>query len=143
MSKLFSAFAVTLALVVSSSSSILISLPIAQAQTPTGCTATTTAAIAGKIANGHAWRKHRSEYITGTVIAGLAMPASPRITTIPAFKTLIQSVMGSTTKKALPKSRKAYWGASTGTIVFHDPANPDCGTAFRPVNGKRYYDNQK
>jgi hypothetical protein len=140
MSKLFSAFAVMLVVIISGSSVIL----IACAHTPTGCTATTITDIADKIANGHSWRKHSGEFVAGKVIAGLAMPASPKVTTISEFKSLIQSVMGSATNKSLTKNRKAYWGASTGTIVFHDPSNTDCGTAFRPgPGGKTYYNNAK
>lgn len=107
------------------------------------CTATTTTAIASKIANGHAWGKHKSEFISGKVIAGLAMPASPRVTRIAEFKALIQSIMSLSTNKVLSSGRKAYWGASTGTIVIYDPANPDCGTSFRPIDGKPYYNRQR
>ncbi len=105
----------------------------------TACTATTNAAIATKIANGHAWTDHKTEFVAGTMIAGLAMPASPKVTTIAEFNTHIQAVMGSGTNRVLLRSRKAYWGASTGTVVIFDPNNVDCGTSFRPVNGKSYY----
>lgn len=129
------------ALAIVSSSIILIDVPNVRART-TACTATTSAAIADKIANGHSWGKHRSEFVVGKVIAGLAMPPSPKVTTVAKFKSLIQSVMGSATNKALSAGRKAYWGSPTGTIVVYDPKNVDCGTAFRPVDGKPYYDRQ-
>jgi hypothetical protein len=105
----------------------------------TACTATTTAAIAAKIANGHAWTDHKSDFVVGTIKGGLAMPASPKVTTIAEFNTHIQSIMGSGTNRVLLRSRKAYWGASTGTIVMFDPNNVDCGTSFRPDLGKTYY----
>jgi len=50
--------------------------------------------------------------------------------------------MGSATNKALTNGRKAYWWAATGTFVVFDPNNVDCGTAFRPTDGKPYYDRQ-
>jgi hypothetical protein len=114
--------------------------PYVQAQT--ACTATTASTIAHKIAHGHAWKKHGPEFVAGKVIAGLTMPASPKVTTIAEFKSLILSVMGAKTNKSLSSGRKAYWGKSTGTIVIYDPANPDCGTSFRPNDGKPYYSRQ-
>lgn len=106
------------------------------------CTATTNSTIADKIANGHAWGSHSSEFVAGTVMAGLAMPATPKVTTIAEFKSHILTVMGSATNKALTNGRKAYWWAATGTFVVFDPNNVDCGTAFRPTDGKPYYDRQ-
>ncbi len=128
-------------LAIVSSSIILIDAPNVRART-TACTAKTSAAIADKISNGHSWGKHSSEFVVGKVIAGLAMPSSPKVTTVAEFKSLIQSVMGSAKNKALSAGRKAYWGSPTGTIVIYDPKNVDCGTAFRPVDGKPYYDRQ-
>jgi hypothetical protein len=130
-----------LSLAIIGSSSIFAGSPNVQAQAP-ACTATSSAAIADKIANGHSWGKHSSEFVAGKVIAGLAMPKSPKVTTVTEFKAHIQSVMGSATNKALSSGRKAYWGAPTGTIVIYDPKNVDCGTAFRPTDGKPYYDRQ-
>jgi hypothetical protein len=115
---------------------------VTSAQAKTVCMATTNAEIADRIANGHSWRKHRSEFVAGKVIAGLEMPATPKVTTVAKFKSHILSVMSSPTNKALFRSRKAYWLPSTGTIVFYDPKSVDCGTAFRPGRGKSYYDNQ-
>lgn len=106
------------------------------------CNAIGNTARAERIAKGHAWFKHKSEFLAGTVIAGLAMPPAPKVTTIPEFKSLILSVMSSTTNKPLMNGRIAYWGASTGTIVVYDPASNDCGTTFRPVDGKPYYNRQ-
>lgn len=106
------------------------------------CTATTNTAIADKIANGHSWASHSAEYVAGKVMAGLAMPASPKVTTIAEFKSHILTAMGSATNKGLTNGRKAYWWAATGTFVVFDPNNVDCGTAFRPTDGKPYYDRQ-
>jgi hypothetical protein len=106
------------------------------------CNAIGNTARAERIAKGHAWLKHKSEFLAGTVIAGLAMPPAPKVTTIFEFKNLILSVMSSTTNKPLFYGRIAYWGPSTGTIVVYDPASKDCGTTFRPVDGKPYYNRQ-
>lgn len=106
------------------------------------CTATTSATIADKIANGHSWPSHSAEYPAGTVMAGLAMPASPVVNSIATFKSHVITAMGSATNKALSNGRKAWWYAATGTFVVHDPSNVDCGTAFRPIDGKAYYDKQ-
>jgi hypothetical protein len=108
----------------------------------TACGVTATSDIATKIANGHSWTKHQSEYIAGNIIAGLAMPSTPKVTTSAEFKTHVQTAMGSATNKALTNGRKAWWYALSGTIVIFDPNNVDCGTAFRPTLGKPYYDQQ-
>jgi len=77
------------------------------------------------------------------VIAGLAMPPVPRVTTIPEFKFyLILSVISSAANKPLMNGRIAYWGATTSTIVVYDLASNDCGTTFRPVDGRLYCNRQ-
>ena len=105
------------------------------------CTETTNTGIATKISIGHSWGKHSSEYVAGTPIANLKMPLTPKVTNTTEFKSHIISAMSSTSKKG--GGGKTYWWlASTGTFVVHDPANVDCGSAFRPVDGKPYYDRQ-
>ncbi len=107
------------------------------------CTATGNAAIAAKISTGHAYGKHvqtGGEFVAGKVMAGLAMPSSPVINSTATFQAHIQTVMGSSTTKGLTNGRKAWWLASTGTIVIYDTKSVDCGTAFRPIPGKSYYD---
>jgi hypothetical protein len=42
--------------------------------------------------------------------------------------------------KELPKNRSAYWNDEEGIVVITDPDNPDGGTAFRPDDGKVYFD---
>ena len=111
-------------------------------QTTTTCGATTTSAIADKIANGHAWTEHGFEFVAGFDKGGLKMPTSPKVTTIAEFKAHIILTMSSATNKVLLRNRKAYWYASTGTIVFHDANSAECGSAFRPDLGKPYYDSQ-
>jgi hypothetical protein len=105
------------------------------------CTAVSIPDIAGKIAV-HGWSRHSAEYASGTVIAGLSMPSSPKITTLAEFKSYVQSVMGGSVNRTNPAGKKYFWGASTGTFVVYNPYAVDCGTAFRPVPGKSYYDTQ-
>jgi hypothetical protein len=107
------------------------------------CTATTYPEVAEKIAHGHSWGKHRSEFAPGVVIAGLAMPASVQVTNVKEFESHILSTVSSSTNKSLSNGRRAFWDYSTGTIVFYDPYNKDCGTAFRPTAGKQYFDRQR
>lgn len=38
--------------------------------------------------------------------------------------------------------RKAYWDDTSGVIVITDPKNKDGGTAFKPTDGKNYYDTE-
>ena len=42
--------------------------------------------------------------------------------------------------KNLDRGRTGYWDEKSGTIVIKDPKNPDGGTAFRPVEGRKYFD---
>jgi filamentous hemagglutinin len=60
------------------------------------------------------------------------------------FATEIDRVMTEAkhTKK-LSAGRTAYWDGASGTIVIHNPTAADRGTAFKPVNGKTYFDNLK
>ena len=82
------------------------------------------------IANGHAYQKHvieKKEY--------------PEITSKAQFFSLIKAIVSNpTASKPLPRSRTAYWGDSTKTIVIIDPSHIDKGTAFRTT--KAYYDAQ-
>lgn len=42
--------------------------------------------------------------------------------------------------KELAGDRIAWWENKTGTVVIFNPNKKDCGTAFRPDDGKAYYD---
>jgi len=80
-----------------------------------------------QIAHGHAWDKHSLEY--------------PEYDNANEFASHVDSVMNNPTEnKDLPNNRSAYWGGDSGTVVITNPADPDGGTAFRPKNGKNYYD---
>lgn len=41
----------------------------------------------------------------------------------------------------LSNGRTAYWDSSTGTVVIRNPRAVDGGTAFRPTQGRTYFDN--
>jgi hypothetical protein len=107
------------------------------------CTATTYPEVAETIAHGHSWGKHRNEFVTGVVMAGLAMPSSVQVTNVKEFESHILSTISSSTNKTLSNGRQAFWDYATGTIVFYDPYSKDCGTAFRPTAGKQYFDRQR
>lgn len=43
-------------------------------------------------------------------------------------------------EKELKNNRRAYWDDSTQVIVIEEPGDTDGGTAFRPDDGKAYFD---
>ncbi len=107
------------------------------------CPATTQAQLANAIANGHAFTKHSGEFVNGVVIGGLAFP-DPTIATAAAFEKFLNGILGAPSdQKPLVNQRHAYWDRRTGTIIISNKNAGDCGTSFRPTNGKAYYDNQR
>lgn len=116
----------------------------AQFATPCGVAQGDTAKWINKVANGHGWTEHSQEFRAGTVIAGLAMPSTPKVTTRTEYQSLMLTIVRSSQFAAsLISNRKAWWWKATGTIVFFDSGSPDCGTAFRPDEGKAYFDRQR
>lgn len=85
--------------------------------------------VAACIAGGHAWGKHGGEY------RGTGVDSQPK------FQALVERVLR-TAGVAISNGRYKWWDAGTKTIVIFNPRDNDCGTAFRPTAGKRYYDNQ-
>ncbi|RMG20153.1 MAG: hypothetical protein D6732_29020 [Methanobacteriota archaeon] len=85
--------------------------------------------IARKIAQGHAYDKHvvkQGEF--------------PEVRSRAEFERLIADVISNPeASKSLSRGRRAYWKGNV--VVITNPADPDGGTAFRPVAGKAYYDN--
>jgi hypothetical protein len=82
---------------------------------------------AQKIADGHAWEDHRREF--------------PEIKNQDEFAARVDEVMSNpTATKRAPDGRTAYWDQESGTIVIKDPRNPDGGTAYRPTEGRDYFD---
>jgi hypothetical protein len=88
--------------------------------------------IADKISKGHAYDKHvknRSKDF-------------PEIKNRRQFKKHIEEVMNNPSKvKKLERGRTGYLDKDSGTIVVHNPKSPDGGTAFRPGNPERYFEN--
>lgn len=88
---------------------------------------------AQKIANGHAYDKHVTK-----------QKEFPEIKDKQAFAEHIDNVMTNPTEsKNLTNGRKAYWDDKSKTVVITNPKNPDGGTAFRPTQGKKYFDDLK
>jgi len=96
--------------------------------------------IANKIAHGHAWTNHSSEFVEKKRIANLEMPETQKIGNPEEFQNHINTIITTKTPKIISGNRKVYWDDNTGTIVFYDPHSNDCGTAFRPNDGKEYYE---
>jgi len=87
---------------------------------------------ASEIANGHAFGKH--------VVEQNEFGAT--IKTQQQFAEKIESILNSpSATKQLSRGRSAYWDDSSGTVVIRDPKSSDGGTAFRPTNGKAYFNN--
>lgn len=85
---------------------------------------------AWRIAHGHAFPKHvigQAEY--------------PDVETVAQFVALIRDVMANPdATRTLGRGRSAYWQDKVQTLVVIDPRHPDGGTAFRPPDGKSYFD---
>lgn len=96
--------------------------------------------IANKIAHGHAWTNHANEFSEKKKISNIEMPDTQKIATAEDFQNHISTIITTNTPKMIPGNRKVYWDDNTGTIVFYDPLSNDCGTAFRPNDGKEYYE---
>lgn len=109
-----------------------------------GCPGNDPASIARAIANGHAYRKHvvdGGEFNKGRKISGLAFPLAS-IQSKSEFAALIEGIVAVPDRnKQLENRRHGYWDADTGTVVIHNARAADCGTAFRPNRGVRYYQN--
>ena len=89
--------------------------------------------VGKEIAGGHALEKH---VLQQGEFTGLG------IRTRTQFAQHIENVVKNpTSSKQLSNGRSAYWDQSTGTVVIRNPKASDGGTAFRPLNGRAYFDN--
>jgi hypothetical protein len=87
---------------------------------------------AQKIAAGHAYQDH--------VVDG---GEYPEISTPEEFEGLVNEAMTNPSdSKPLERDRTGYWHDDSETVVIVDPNHPDGGTAFRPYDGRDYYDKQ-
>ena len=98
--------------------------------------------VAEQIGAGHAFAKHVLQHGDirnggGGEFVGLG------IRTVKQFQGFIDNIMNSASGsnvRSLSNGRTAYWDDATGTVVIHHPRAPDAGTAFRPRNGRAYFD---
>jgi filamentous hemagglutinin len=89
--------------------------------------------IAQKIGNGHAFEKH---VLKGNEYKKLG------IATREQFANHIENIINQpSSARLLSGGRTAYWDDATGTVVIVNPKATDGGTAFRPINGRTYFDN--
>lgn len=67
---------------------------------------------------------------------------SPGISNHKQFAAHIERIMQKPTAiKKLSKDRTAYWDERSGTVVIKDMRSKDLGTAFKPDNGREYFNN--
>jgi RHS repeat-associated protein len=91
--------------------------------------------IADQIGSGHAFLKH---VLDKGEFRGLG------IRTHRQFSEFIGNIMTNAKGadvRQLRNGRTAYWDNGTGTVVIHNPRAANQGTAFRPDNGRAYFDN--
>src|SRR5262249_49492068 len=98
----------------------------ARAATPT----TDPAAIAARIAAGHAYDK--------PVVAEGQFPG---IASRAAFAALIAGIIEHpSASRRLSGDRTAWWDDATGAVVIANPHDRDGGTCFKPRAGRPYFD---
>jgi len=85
--------------------------------------------VAHAIAFGHAYWKH----VANANEAGELITES-------TFEAIILGTMLGTASRALRFNRTAFWSATEGLLVIHNPADPDQGTAYWPAEGRREYE---
>jgi RHS repeat-associated protein len=99
---------------------------IGLAITPVPATGPTAA---DQISNGHAWSKHQGEF-----------PGWSQQKFTQKIQETINNATGADVRN-LSNGRTAYWNTNEGMVVIRDPSSPHGGTAFRPTNGRVYFDN--
>lgn len=80
-----------------------------------------------RIANGHAFAKHHSEFGFRTK-AEMASHID-RVIANPSYV------------RKLIRGRTAYWDDATRSVVITDPGSADFGTSFKPDRGRTYFNN--
>jgi hypothetical protein len=94
---------------------------------------TASPGIADKISSGHAFDKH--------VVQEAQFPG---ITSAQQFSSHINGIISNPSDvKTLSRGRTAYWDEQSKTVVISDPKSADGGTAFKPSQGKTYFNNLK
>ena len=83
--------------------------------------------IARWMAGGHSWDEHMADF--------------PWIRNRDDFAHFLENIIEHPgAEKNLSNGRKAYWDYKSETVVIVNPHDPDLGTAFRPHDGKSYFD---
>lgn len=86
-----------------------------------------------EIAGGYAFGKH---VVKEGQFPGITMPQE--------FSAHIESIMNNPSAvRHLSKGRTAYWDCASGTVVIRNPGAIDGGTAFKPRQGKAFFENLK
>ena len=89
------------------------------------------------ISEGHAFDKH---------VASRGEFKDLGISTREAFAKHIEGVIARAKGpdiRELSRGRTAYWDPESGTVVIRNPKDPDLGTAFRPADGRKYFEGLK
>lgn len=64
------------------------------------------------------------------------------ITTQQQFANQIENILNNpSATKQLSNGRSACWDDASGMVVIRNPNAADGGTAFKPTNGKAYFNN--
>ncbi|HET9309111.1 MAG TPA: RHS repeat-associated core domain-containing protein, partial [Candidatus Sulfotelmatobacter sp.] len=84
---------------------------------------------ASQIAGGHGWAKHQGEF--------------PGWDQGKYEDTVRETMQQPDEVRTLSNNRTAYWNSKENMVVIENPGDPDGGTAFRPTNGKAYFDGLK
>jgi hypothetical protein len=86
-------------------------------------------AVIEQIANGHGWEDHQGEF---------------RDWSQSDYQQAVQDTIDDPSDyKSLQDGRKAYWNDKLDMVVVVNPQDPDGGTAFRPKDGKDYFNRLK
>lgn len=84
-----------------------------------------------RIAHGHTFAKHKGDFGFKTEDQ------------MAAHIDRVISFASASNTKQLSRGRTAYWDDRTWSIVIVDPKSSDGGTAFKPKQGKPYFNNLK
>jgi hypothetical protein len=90
--------------------------------------------VAETIAAGHAYEKH--------IVQGMEFPGvHTRGEFVEVIGDAIYRAEKSGDVRHLARGRVAWYDRTTNMVVIHNPASPDASTAFRPLNGVKYFEN--
>jgi hypothetical protein len=86
--------------------------------------------IARSIAFGHAYEKHAAN-----------VSESGELITRSSFESLIlETLLNPDRNRKLKNMRFVFWHAAEGFLVVFNPKDPDFGTAYWPIKGRKEYE---